>query len=70
MKINKIFCDSCEREIVNCECHIDQMRFILQECMDEGKTYEFCGAECLKKFVDKKEFESRFYKNGDRNRKN
>lgn len=62
MRIDKIFCDGCDSEIVNCECHINQMRFTLQECMDEGHTYEFCGAECLKRFVASKEFENRFYK--------
>jgi hypothetical protein len=63
MKIDKIFCDNCEREILNIECDIDQMRFKLIETMDEGKIYEFCGAECLKLFVARKEFENRFYKN-------
>lgn len=62
MKINKIFCDGCSNEIINCECHINQMRFILHESMDNGLTYEFCGAECLKSFVANKEFENRFYK--------
>ena len=62
MKINKIFCDNCNEEMCNCECVVNQIRFILNEHMDEGKTYEFCGAECLKEFVNKKEFENRFYR--------
>ena len=62
MKLNKIFCDECKGEIENCECSENQMRFILKESMDEGSEYQFCGAECLKKFVKKKEFENRFYR--------
>lgn len=62
MKINKIFCDNCEGEIENAECAENQMRFILNEIMDGGKNYQFCGAECLKKFINRKEFENRFYR--------
>ena len=62
MKIDKTFCDNCNGELVNCECAENQIRFILQECMDGGEKYEFCGAECLKNFVINKEFENRFYR--------
>jgi len=62
MKINKTFCDNCDGEIKNCECLENQTRFTLIENMDDGITYEFCGAECLKEFVKKKEFENRFYR--------
>lgn len=62
MEINKIFCDNCKGEIENCECLENQMRFVLVEQMDEGKKYQFCGAECLKGFVNRKEFENRFYR--------
>jgi len=62
MKINKVFCDNCNGEVENCECLENQMRFVLQERMDDGIEYHFCGAECLKEFVAKQEFESRFYR--------
>lgn len=62
MKLNKIFCDNCNGEIENCECLENQMRFVLRENMDEGEEFHFCGAECLKEFVEKKEFENRFYR--------
>lgn len=62
MKIDKIFCDNCNGEMDNCECMENQLRFILNETMDGGKTYEFCGAECLKEFINRKEFENRFYR--------
>ena len=62
MEVNKTFCDECTGEISKCECIENQMRFVLVECMDEGKEYQFCGAECLKEFTNKKEFENRFYR--------
>jgi hypothetical protein len=62
MELNKIFCDCCKGEIENCECNENQMRFTLQEHMDDGNKYHFCGAECLKRFIINKEFENRFYR--------
>ncbi len=62
MEINKIFCDNCKGEIENCECSENQMRFTLNENMDDGISYQFCGAECLKSFINKKEFQNRFYR--------
>lgn len=62
MKLDKIFCDSCNGEVENSECMKNQLRFVLLEQMDDGKEYHFCGAECLKEFVSKKEFENRFYR--------
>ena len=62
MKINKIFCDNCGGEISNSESMENQMRFTLNEEMDDGISYQFCGAECLKSFIKKKEFQNRFYR--------
>jgi len=64
MKEDLILCDECRDRIYNAECHVLQMRFIVTENMDEGVQYHFCGAESLKHFIAKKEFESRFYRFG------
>lgn len=61
MRIDKIICDNCEMEMKRVECAVNQNKFILQETMDEGECYDFCGAECLKTFVLTKKFEKRFY---------
>lgn len=64
MREDLILCDECGDRIRNSECDLLQMRFILHETMDDGVEYHFCGAECLKKFVARKEFENRFYRFG------
>jgi hypothetical protein len=64
MREDLILCDYCRDRIKNAECDPLQMRFILHETMDDGMEYHFCGAECLKNFVSKKEFETRFYRWG------
>lgn len=70
MKIHKIYCDGCEREIVDCECMENQARLKLIETMDEGETYEFCGVECLKLFLENRKFGDRFYRWPDEKNKN